>query len=413
MEPNIAELAARHSVTPEQAQALFTEGHTAGRVAPRITGVQPKAAELAGRLSIDLYHQANQREMSFSSLLEEMDPTDDRYHDWVDDRAAPGGRRKVNAFERQLMVANIRTRPDLVNNIPAHSVERFYMSDSPASPILFPEFINRTIRATQMDESILDLLVGARTLVDGSRYTAFRLQWDTTDLRMQRMTEGAEVRRVTIRGLKETIELLKYGVEIDITYEAVRRMSLDLFARHLAMVAQQNDLDKAAMALDVIINGDGNANTAATEIDISTLGGVAGTLDLASFLAFAARFRGRYDLTSVLGQEGPIIDLLLMPMGSANMPFIQFQAMVGGLGTTAPRRPFLTNLTTEIVDDAPTNKLVGLDPRYALEMVSEIGADLTETDKIINKQLNEVVISEVVGFAVMDPDATKILDIAA
>lgn len=411
MEPNIAELAARYNVSHDTAHAIFTEGHTAGRMAPRISGGYPAPKELAGRLTKTLYHTANERRMSLSALLEEMDPSD-RYNEWVVDRTAPGGRRRMDAFERQLAVADIRTKPDLEAGIPAHPVERFWQSNSPASSILFPEFINRTIRAAQMDESILDLLVGVRTLIDGNRYTAFRLQWETSDLRMQRVAEGSEMRRVTIRGLQETIRLHKYGVEVDITYEAARRMSLDIFARHLQMIAQQNDLDKATQALDVLINGDGNANTAATETEITSVGGAGdGTITAGPFLKWATLFRGRYAMTTLLGQAENVVDLMLMNIGSGNMPFIQYQALANGAGSLRPRRPFLGDLTISIVDSAPTDKLVGLDPRYALEMVSEIGADLTETDKIINKQLNEVVISEVVGFAVMDPDATRVLDL--
>jgi hypothetical protein len=81
-------------------------------------------------------------------------------------------------------------------------------------------------------------------------------------------------------------------------------------------------------------------------------------------------------------------------------------------GNVRTRRPILSGITTEFVDSLADKTLVGLDPRYALEMVSRVGADLTETDKIIRKQLNEVVISEIVGFSVMDPAAAKVLDIS-
>jgi hypothetical protein len=140
-------------------------------------------------------------------------------------------------------------------------------------------------------------------------------------------------------------------------------------------------------------------------------GGTVDTLDIESFLEFASQFHGRYQMTTVLGRTSWIIKLLLMQMGSANTTFLEFLALANQ-GNVRTRRPILSGITTEFVDSLADKTLVGLDPRYALEMVSRVGADLTETDKIIRKQLNEVVISEIVGFSVMDPAAAKVLDIS-
>ena len=49
--------------------------------------------------------------------------------------------------------------------------------------------------------------------------------------------------------------------------------------------------------------------------------------------------------------------------------------------------------------------------QFAIEQVTERSASLVEVERIINKQIEGTVISMVVGFAKIDKDATRILDI--
>jgi hypothetical protein len=414
MDPNIQALAARLGVSYEAAQQIYNEGHTAGRAAPRISNVQPRAAEITAQLNREWYHEAQRRRMSFSALLEERDPSD-QYDDWVADDTAPGGRRRMDAFERQLAICDIRTRPDVRNGIPAHTVERFYMSDSPASSMLFPEFINRTVRSALLEPSLLDELVAITTLVDGAVYQSFRITDDPAQARKQRVTETAEPRRVTITGAEEINRLYKFGVIIAGSYEVFRRMEIDLFAFHLARIAQQNDLDKAAVALDTLINGDGNAGSAATSYrhQADLAGSAASPLEFKPYIRFLAKFRMPYRATTIFGQEGPVIDLLTLSVGNSNIPLMSWSALQGGIGGVSLPRFSQVNPRVFVHDDSPASKLVAVDRARGLQLLMEVGADLTEVDKIVQKQLNEIVISDVSGFAILDPKATRILDLTA
>jgi hypothetical protein len=51
--------------------------------------------------------------------------------------------------------------------------------------------------------------------------------------------------------------------------------------------------------------------------------------------------------------------------------------------------------------------LIGIDNRYALIGYREAGTDLTETNKIINGQWNEIVISNTIGFQTLFASARK------
>lgn len=409
MDPEIQALAARLNVSPEVAQTIYTEGHTAGRAAPRITNVQARAAEITPYITREWYREALKRNMSFSALLEERDPSH-QYNDWVDDRSEPNGRRRMDAYERQLMLSGIRTKPDRAAGTPADKVERFYLSDSPASVVLFPEFINRSIRAAQLEPSLLDELVAITTLIDSAVYRSFRVSEDPTQTRKQRVSEGAEPRRVRITGAEDVTRLYKFAVAIEMTYEFVRRMELDVFAFHLMRIAQQNDLDKASVAIDTIVNGDGNTNTAASSWNhVSDFGATTDELQFKPYLRFLSKFRLPYRATTIFGQEEAVIDLLALSVGNSNIPLMQWSALTGGVG--AMQTPRFTQLQANafIHDDAPAASLVAIDRTRALQLLMEVGAEMTEVDKIIAKQIDQVVISDVSGFAILDRDASHVL----
>ena len=55
-------------------------------------------------------------------------------------------------------------------------------------------------------------------------------------------------------------------------------------------------------------------------------------------------------------------------------------------------------------------KLIGLDKRYALEMVKASDV-LVEYDKLIDRQMERAAISSVAGFAKVFPEAGKVLEV--
>jgi hypothetical protein len=57
--------------------------------------------------------------------------------------------------------------------------------------------------------------------------------------------------------------------------------------------------------------------------------------------------------------------------------------------------------------------VVGIDARYAIEQVSEIGGTVQESMRWITNQTQDLVFTEVEGYAVIDNKAAKILDLAS
>ena len=260
----------------------------------------------------------------------------------------------------------------------------------------------------------LDALVAITTPIEGDLYRAMYLTYDATQLRMYRLGESAEIPIAKLASVDRSIVLKKFGRGLEATYEEMRRMRVDKLSMIIAMMAIQAEVDKVAAALDIIINGDGNANTAATTHDLTTLdsAAVAGTLTLKGWLAFKKKFTNPYNLTTALMQEAVALQLELLNTGSANVPLVQLdgEVFIGGL---RPINRTSDNVGYGWTTDAPALQIVGIDGNTALEQVTEIGAEITEMDRFITSQTEVVTMTEVSGFAVLNPTANLILDVNA
>lgn len=178
-------------------------------------------------------------------------------------------------------------------------------------------------------------------------------------------------------------------------------------------MAVQSEIDKVAAAMSVLVSGDGNADTAATEINASTLNAAAtpGTLDLETWLAFRMEFEQPYTLTTALMQQDIALQLILLNSGSANIPLAGLN--LAGIGNTlTPINTTADGIRYGWTSEAPADKIVAFDRRFALEQINEIGSDISETERYITNQTEVITFTEVNGFAILDPAATKVLDIS-
>jgi len=387
---------------------------------------KPGPQDLLRQMSPALYREAYSHGMSLSAWLEQQDPSDE-YKDGLD------------AFGRLLKVANIRTRslPEL--GVWADTFEKFVETDS--ARMLVPEWLarqwrratlglsNRSIytssdnipggvmapwvdaaapRATQIAAAIpLALLVAITTPIDGDAYRAYYLTDVTAQERMARVTEAAELPRVKLTGGDHAIRLYKYGRAIEASYEALRRQRLDRVALHIARLAVQNEVDKVATAIDVLVNGDGNDGTAATSYNLTTLDSAttAGNPTWKAWLAYEMKFTSPYTCSVALMQESIALQLRLLNTGTANAP-------------VPPTKFGIINPDGGLVrigwtSDAPANTIVGIDTRFALERVVEVGADIQEIERWATRQVQLLTMSEVEGYAVFDQNATKLIAVNA
>lgn len=268
-------------------------------------------------------------------------------------------------------------------------------------------------RASQLTPDIaLADITALQTPIEGDAYRAAYLTDPTpAEVAKRRITEGAPIPVAKITSGEHEIRLFKYGRGFEVTYEVLRRQRIDKVGFWIARAAIQDEDDKVAHALDVLINGDGNANAAEVIANSTLPDQVAGTLTFKGWLAFKLKWNRGYSLITMLANEGIILDTLLLNAGSANHPVTIYGELA------APFRPLNRRLqdgvTYGVTAETPVNKIVGLDTRFALEHATEIGSNISETERFVNRQTEAFYMTETEGFVVLDEKATRILDIAA
>jgi hypothetical protein len=367
--------------------------------------VTPNANDI--KLSLSLYRDANEKGLTLSQYLEYLDPSD---------KYGPG--EELDAFERQVkkvsenLVAQGKS-PLVMKSIPekgiwASKVEAFYQTEE--SAVIFPEWINRTARQALVADDILNEMIAIRTPIDSNAYRTIYFTHDAKKASKKRVTEGAEIPATEMKTSENTIKIHKYGRRIRATYEAIRRERLDKISLMIEAIMKQAGVDRAADAYDVLINGDGN-NNAATSYSLADLGDNT-ALTYTGWATFLFKFYP-YQMTALIGGINELVKFLTM-----NAPNVDPIRLIEQLrfDRTAQQgemaQSIFNNYRIIYLPSAAANKLVGFDKRYALEMVSEVGSDITETQKIISSQWEEIVISEVNGFGVFLPESRRVIALA-
>ncbi len=325
-----------------------------------------------------MYAEAAQRGLDLTGYLESLDPSP---------RDA-----ELDAFERQLALAGIRVSGD-----DADIIDRFFASQE--SAVLFPEFVSRSVQTGIEDFSKLRNILAARVKIDDNTYKSIYMDgsvYGTGEKSLAVVGEGASLPEIELKTAEHTVRIRKYGRYLQATYEAIRRKRANVVALFLRSIGVQIQRDKFVDAVDVLVNGDGNGN-AAPEIDTA----VAGTLSYGDLVGFALSF-APYRLDVMICNKATASSLLCIDE-------ISEPAVSGGFQTNGDSvRLFGADLLVD--ESVASHRIIGLDRRFALQEVYETGV-LTESERLIRRQIEGTAISEVAGFAKVIAGACKVLDI--
>lgn len=427
------------------------------------------------------FTEAGERGLTVSQLLEREDPTVDR----------PEAERHMDAFERVLKAAKIRTNPVPEMGIEASTYEditstpnrrgltvelmsRIWRQANGRSPITSavaapwmsrhaalsgqgygtmirtgpstmavngeraillsgdvgtgslanPWYDNPELRAKRLVPPVpLDALVARTTAIDTD---AYRTIYVTDDLgqdayRMKRVVEGAEIPTTTLVTAEHTIRIHKFGRALRATYEQLRRQRVDRIAFIVARMALQAEVDKVSLAVSVLTNGDGNANTSAlvvtnsagsNPVDPVASGGAANVLRLQGWTRFKLRFSLTYAPDIVLAQEAGLMQLLTLPVGQGTGVIPLALMPNNAFGVVSPINDQMAGgIRYGLSLDVAAATLLAFQSDLALERVMEIGGNVSEVERYINNQTQMLTLTEVEGFGIIDPNSVRILSI--
>lgn len=300
---------------------------------------------------------------SFTAALEELDPTSAYCGTPLE---------KLDAFERQLKRFNIR-----VKGSDCDSVEKFFTSTE--SAVLFPEFVTRSIRKG-FDDTILSSVCAVKTVVNSGQYLGCVLD-DSTAYDV--CSQGETLPTATVTESSAATVLAKYGRLISASYESIRQQRLDVFGVMLRSVGVRLAAAVVKKAVEVLADGaDEVSTTELTYADLAELYGKFESFDMTTVIASPA-----------LAAKIAAMDQLSDSSADADGRFIL---------------PFGSELIKTSVAGADT--IIGIDRDYALEFITSTEL-VMETDKLIDRQLDQMTASITCGFRKITPDAVKVLKI--
>lgn len=317
---------------------------------------------------------------SFSQVLEELDPSENYKNTPLE---------KLDAFGRQLKRFDIK-----VSGADSDRVEKFFQTSS--SAVLFPEYVSRAIRVGMEYADVLPDITATTTRIDGMDYRSIVSDPDSDMKELKVVSEGAVLPSTVIKTQENLVKLLKRGRMLVSSYEALRFQRLDLFTVTLKQIGAYIARTQLADAVEVLLNGDGNDNSA-TVIEVAE----AGTLTYNDLIKLWTSLTP-YELNTMLVPTALMEKILAMPEMQDS------QAMLDFHGTGKMITPMGAKLIH--VPTLDSDKLIGLDKTCALELV-QAGDVLVDYDKLIDRQLERASISVISGFAKVFNDASIVLKV--
>lgn len=298
---------------------------------------------------------------SFTAALEELDPSGDYCGTPLE---------KLDAYERQLKRFNIR-----VSGQDCERVEKFFSSTE--SAVLFPEFVTRCIRKG-FNKTVLFSICAAKTVCRYDQYLGCIL-YDSAEYAT---AEVATLPIATVHESSSMTVLAKYGRHISTPYEMLRQQRLDVFGVMLRSLGVKLATQVTKKAIEVLAEN----ITPVTTMSLT--------------YADLARLYGEFDCFNLNA-------LIVSPVTAATII-----AMDEISGTTTNNGGIILPFGAELIKTgaASDNFIIGIDRDFALEFITS--SDLVmETDKLIDRQLDQISVSITCGFRKITPDAVKVLSI--
>ncbi len=292
----------------------------------------------------------------------------------------------LDAYQRQLKRFGIRA-----GGAGSDRIEKFFQTGDSAA--LFPEYVARSVRQGIEQENLLPSLVATVTDIDSMDYRTIESVPSQDDKSLKTVAEGAALPQTAVRTKDHLVHLRKRGRMLVASYEALRFQRLDLFTVTLRQIGAYIARSQLADAVDVLLNGDDGKTPADT---VAAAGKTPVYSDMVALWGALPPYR----LNTMLASTPAMKDILNIA------EFKDAQAGLNFQGTGRLLSPLGANLLH--VPEMDAGKIVGLDKSCALEMVRAGGVQ-TDSDRLIDRQLERAAISVITGFARIFDGAVKTL----
>ena len=293
----------------------------------------------------------------------------------------------LDAFERQLKRFDIKLK-----GAGSSTVDKFFATTD--SAVLFPEYVSRAVRQGIEEGKHLDSIVATKTNIEGLDYRTITSIPTADEKELKEVAEGAQIPETVIHTQENLVTLKKRGRMLVASYEAIRFQRLDLFTVTLRQIGAYIARSQFKDAVNVLIEGDGNNNSAEVVAPAT-----AGTITYADLIKLWNTF-SPYEMNTLIASPDTMAKLLAMP---------EFRDAPAGLNFHG-NGSMITPLGAKLIKSNDlSKKIVALDKNYALEMVTAGGVQ-TDFDRLIDRQLERAAITQISGFAKIFADSAKVMN---
>jgi len=281
------------------------------------------------------------------------------------------------------------------------TVERFFQSD-PAARWLFPEIVRGAVLEGVRSRPRHPELIFRDEPVSGAAVDLPRVIEDADEEEMRAVAEGAAIPESAIRYGDRVFRLQKMGRSLLASYEAVRRMSVDLLRLHLRRIGERLGLDLDARLAVLLAQGHPEYPDTAPQIIHTATPGTFTYEDLLTAYA-QLRLGNGFTPTHLVCDAATLC--ALMALEPLRNPMISDFDRTG-------RWPSPLGITLVPITGHPAQRFTLLDARHAAVKLTEQDI-LVENEKLIARQWERVCVTVVTDFAIAYEKARVVVSAAA
>ncbi|EMN91208.1 hypothetical protein [Leptospira weilii] len=305
---------------------------------------------------------------------------------------------KIDPLERQLLSMGLNPFSS------ATLVEDFFSTKNSNSKILFPAWIEKQIvlgmNLGRYDLTVDDLKAASK-IITGKSIDQIGLDFDVEDVDMVKVLEGANFSTATIGTKEKPGKMTKVGRKFLFSYEAVRQVSIDMLSIFLQRVGFRMSRQMAQEGLRVMIEGDGNAGSAAKVWETETT-----TFKYKDLLSLILeKFEEGHQVSHVVLNKK-----MLMKILSDETNFKPFQTLnlSEKLVSSGDILPFF-GCTWKVHPSMPDDMVLAYEKNSCLAYYEEKDSSILDYDKIIDQQFERTVVSLNFGFSKLFGEASHLV----
>jgi hypothetical protein len=277
------------------------------------------------------------------------------------------------------------------------TVERFFLSD-PNAKWLFPDIVREAVVSGMKRKPVYPSLIVRDEHIEGTAYDIPYVTESEPEEEMRMLAEGSAIPESEISYGDRIVRLRKLGRGVLASYEAIRRMSVDMLRVHLQRIGERLGRSLDERLATVLVDGDDSGSVSAP-VTVNTA--TSGTWVYGDIVSGFMKLTLEHYFTPTHVLANAELCKTILGLDEFKDAALFDFAKTGNLPTALGMR-------LVPMEGQRDHKLTILDAGYAVTKLTEQDL-LVESDKLINQQWDRTYLTIVTEFAILYPKARIVL----